>query len=450
MKKILIMIVVLSVIATSCNNKQNKKIKQNELNEENKKLVEDIRNYTGQELEPNVNYIPIKDDNRITKNMVKNIYDITLNKLKNFDKNTLTGKLNYLRLVEVYDTQIPNNINVDILYDKYNIPFDYMLITSQDGQIYEKPNTNSSIAYKAEYLSKIKLEGKLIGDDNKEWYIVSWTEDNDTLYGYAPTSIGEFRTFKFQKMIEEIERLDQEMAIMNYGYISNYKNKNGTAPLLNGESIDQYGIQAYQSADAYPNLENRSEFRYIPDGMIVFILEEKGDFYKVSNFEYEGEYWVHKKYVSFENNISSLTKAVVIDTTNQNEAVFEKRDNVWTIISYTLATTGAKEKYKYETPKGRFKVQEKRDKFYYINDETKELAGYGPYGTRFTAGAYIHGVPIDFQKKDGKNIDPGMKEYLATIGTTPRSHKCVRNYTSHAKFVYDWADLTSTSVIVID
>ena len=30
-------------------------------------------------------------------------------------------------------------------------------------------------------------------------------------------------------------------------------------------------------------------------------------------------------------------------------------------------------------------------------------------------------------------------EYSPTLGTTPRSHMCVRNATSHAKFVYDWA-----------
>ncbi|KKH61988.1 hypothetical protein DU75_06875, partial [Methanosarcina mazei] len=226
-------------------------------------------------------------------------------------------------------------------------------------------------------------------------------------------------------MAQSITRLENKLIDRKYGYISNYKDRNGSPPLKDGKAIDEYGIQAYQSAPAYPSLEDMSNFRYFPDGMIVFIHDEQDEYFKVETLSYEGEYWIPKKYISFDDNLDGLEKVVVIDKSNQNQGVFEKIDNKWTLISYTLATTGATEQNKFETPTGYFKVLQIRDKFYYLSDKTGELAGYAPYGTRFTAGAYIHGVPIDYIKKDGENIDPGMEEYLFTIGTTPRSHKCV-------------------------
>ncbi|MFQ6929102.1 MAG: L,D-transpeptidase [Parabacteroides merdae] len=55
----------------------------------------------------------------------------------------------------------------------------------------------------------------------------------------------------------------------------------------------------------------------------------------------------------------------------------------------------------------------------------------------------IHGVPVNAPRKS-------LIEYSPTLGTTPRSHMCVRNATSHAKFVYDWAPVNETIVFVFD
>ncbi len=68
----------------------------------------------------------------------------------------------------------------------------------------------------------------------------------------------------------------------------------------------------------------------------------------------------------------------------------------------------------------------------YLVDGSKETGGFAPYASRFTNGGYIHGVPVNAPRKS-------LIEYSPTLGTTPRSHMCVRNATSHAKFVYDWA-----------
>ncbi|WP_353937924.1 L,D-transpeptidase family protein [Parabacteroides goldsteinii] len=58
-------------------------------------------------------------------------------------------------------------------------------------------------------------------------------------------------------------------------------------------------------------------------------------------------------------------------------------------------------------------------------------------------GGYIHGVPVNAPRKS-------LIEYSSTLGTTPRSHMCVRNATSHAKFIYDWAPVYETLVFVFD
>ena len=64
-------------------------------------------------------------------------------------------------------------------------------------------------------------------------------------------------------------------------YISNYKNRNGEAPLCNGKEKDEYGINRYQSAPAYYEASNDSKFRYIPDGMIVCLLDETENYFRL-------------------------------------------------------------------------------------------------------------------------------------------------------------------------
>jgi len=114
-------------------------------------------------------------------------------------------------------------------------------------------------------------------------------------------------------------------------------------------------------------------------------------------------------------------------------------------------STGKSGGYSVKTPLGDFMAQQKVSKFYYYKDGTKELEGYAPYAVRFSAGGYLHGVPRKFKfDAAGKRIDPGPAESLRTLGTTPQSHMCVRNYTSYAKFIYDWFRKGQCAVIVIE
>jgi lipoprotein-anchoring transpeptidase ErfK/SrfK len=182
----------------------------------------------------------------------------------------------------------------------------------------------------------------------------------------------------------------------------------------------------------------------------VSVIAETKTFYKIRTLSFSGEYFVPKKYVSFRASIDKLTKVIVVVRKNQNEGVFEYIDDKWNLISYIYATTGDNSKYKEPTNLGYYMAIQKVDRFLYLDDVTKKIQGYAPYGIRFNGGAYIHGVPVDLVVKNGIQVYPPTQEYLFTIGTVPRSHKCVRNYTSHAKFLYDWTEIGSTAVIVIE
>ena len=57
---------------------------------------------------------------------------------------------------------------------------------------------------------------------------------------------------------------------------------------------------------------------------------------------------------------------------------------------------------------------------------------------------------FDVTSASGKRSDPKPAEALRTLGTTPQSHMCVRNFTSYAKFIYDWYVKGACAVIVLE
>ena len=282
-------------------------------------------------------------------------------------------------------------------------------------------------------------------------------------------------------MVNSIDKLKNEVDVNKTAYISNYKNYNGWAPKYNGGEVDSFGRDRAQSAPAYDEPNSNSNFRYLGDGHLVSIIGNSGNYYKVKSVYLDAEYWVPKKYVTLRNSISELKQVVVIDRNNQNEAVFSYLgDDKWQLISFVYATTGANTAHKEPTELGYYMAIQKKERFLYLDDKTKEIDGYAPYATRFNGGAYIHGVPIAFIKEpiidetaieatdaettttdaetvetteeevEYKLIDPGMVESISSLGTVPLSHKCVRNFTSHAKFLYDWLKIGSSSIVVIE
>lgn len=261
---------------------------------------------------------------------------------------------------------------------------------------------------------------------------------------------GEERCFQFDVMREKIDIVEKSLEKYRIAYLDNYKNRNGKAPKYKGENIDALGNHRSASVPAYANIKNLEEFVYLPDGTLVEVLEEDSTFTLVNVVGTDLEYSIPSRYVDTYDCLINLEKVIIVDRKNQNIATFEKEDG-WNVTSYSMATTGKIGKYHQPTPLGYFYAIEKKPRFFYVKDGTNIIDGYAPYAIRFTAGAYIHGVATSYKyDAEGNKLDSGIKEYSKTIGTIPLSHKCVRNYTSHAKFIYDWYEQGKTIVIVIE
>ncbi len=362
-------------------------------------------------------------------------------------------------IVASYSAPLPENLTVTLQYTTYFIPTSYVLVTAGGANIRSTPDASAPIIGKAAHFEKVPVlalvRGSYVANYLTDlWYEVEQKVGEQSIRGYILATLGEVRTFQFGKMLDSAQLLKSELDVQTTAYISNYKNWNGLAPLHQGLAFDPYGVKRSQSAPAYLSASSAADFRYIADGTLVTILGQTDSFYKIRTLNFPGEYYVPRRYVSLQNSIDLLTKVIVIDRKNQNEGIFEYSGGLWFLVSYTFATTGEQAKYKEPTDLGYYMAINKVDKFLYLDDVTREIAGYAPYGIRFGGGAYIHGVPVDLRRNIpvGQRVTsfPPMIEYSATIGTTPRSHKCVRNYTSHAKYLWDWSEIGKTAVIVIE
>ncbi|MDD4777290.1 MAG: L,D-transpeptidase [Fermentimonas sp.] len=274
----------------------------------------------------------------------------------------------------------------------------------------------------------------------------------DDVYPHKDTT----RVFQWEKIQEKIAHIENEVnsegESHKIGIFSNYRNKNGEAPTVSDfvrneyrRVSDQYGVERYQSVPLYSFEGDTILERYGRDGWIAHILgNDTTDMIRVRGVSFEGEYLIPNRYLIPWGDSIKFDKVVAVDVTNQNISTLEKRENEWYILSMNPATTGVhKPPYALETPVGIFAIQEQKEKMFYTKDGSSEIAGYAPYASRFTNGAYIHGVPT-------QNPRHSIIEWSNTLGTTPRSHMCVRNASSHSKFVYDWVTVKEAVVVVID
>ena len=267
-------------------------------------------------------------------------------------------------------------------------------------------------------------------------------------YPYKDTT----RVFQWGKIKERLRLLDSiQQKPARWAILQNYRNKNGEAPLVRKFHRDAYklvsdtlGIERYQSVPLYLPEDTLTAERYGRDGDLVKLLEEGDRLSRIQTIYTDGEWLIPKKYVKPIADTVTFNKAICVDVTNQNIATLEHIGSKWLVRSMNPATTGQhRPPYAQETPLGMFVVQEKKARMIYLVDGSKETGGFAPYASRFTNGGYIHGVPVNAPRKS-------LIEYSPTLGTTPRSHMCVRNATSHAKFVYDWAPVNETIVFVFD
>ncbi len=259
----------------------------------------------------------------------------------------------------------------------------------------------------------------------------------------------EYQWEKISKQLDDLMLFQNENS--DFGILKNYKNYNKKPPLAIEVTEDKYnivkdkyGVKQNQAIPLYNEKNIQIPERYARDGTLISIIEKDSEYVKIKVIEMEGIWFVPIRYVKKIKTLK-FDKAIFVDRKNQNICTLDNVRNTWKIRSMNPITTGLdKAPYQFATPLGIFVIQEKLLEMPYLEDGSKEkIGGSAPYASRFSAGAYLHGVPVNLP--DTKHI-----EYLWSLGTTPRSHMCVRNATSHAKFIYDWSKINKTLVFVIE
>lgn len=345
----------------------------------------------------------------------------------------------------------------DLSRELYEISDRYLLVKGDSVNLRAGPSKEASVITVLPRFEKLLYPEPVTGPDGVLWYQACFIPRDENgqpagnqIFGFVSGQVVQLREFQYGKMFQALKRGEECLKQGKMTYISNYRNYHGMAPLYRGMEQDPDGGSRDQSAPGYISPGSTEEFRYLEDGTLVLFLGRLGELVHVRRVSDGADFYVPKQYILVESAVKAFEKVIVIDVTNQNEAVFENRQGTWYLLSRTFATTGAAGTYHIPTPTGYFLVMEKRERFYYLKDGTDQVQGYAPYALRFAGGAYVHGVATGYQTAQGKRRDPGIREYSKTVGSVPLSHKCVRNYTSHAKFLYDWYEPGKMEVIVID
>lgn len=269
-------------------------------------------------------------------------------------------------------------------------------------------------------------------------------------YDYEGTE----RRFQWDKIKDHLAHIvNFQREDLAYAVLQNYKNMNGESPLVKSWVRNDYtrvsdtlGTERYQSVPLYQVNEVDTPTIYGRDGSLVALRSSDTlDFVRFDGLSLEGTWDVPKRYIKSIGRNIAFERVIVVDVTNQNIATLERQEDKWLILSMNPATTGVHQPpYSHETPVGMFVIQEQKEKMFYLKDGSRtEIAGFAPFASRFTNGGYIHGVPTNYPNKS-------IIEYSWSLGTVPRSHMCVRNASSHAEFIYNWAEPMASLVVVID
>ena len=303
------------------------------------------------------------------------------------------------------------------------------------------PFVKTAVQEEPETPPEIRIEKELLYD--------KYTLEDTYAYGKKT------RSFQWDKIKERLALLESfQRGRYDWGVIRNYKNWRGQAPLVRnsrrneyGHLTDTLGVERYQGIPLYEVTDTIKPVLYGRDGSLIRILKQPAGsrFVRVQTVYPEMKEWmVPHAYVKEIGDTVRFEKTVFVDRHNQNICTLEKSGDRWLVRSMNPATTGRfRPPYAQPTPLGLFVLQEKKYKMVYLKDGSKATGGFAPYANRFTNGAYIHGVPVQA---------PGtqMIEYSWSLGTTPRSHMCVRNVTSHSKFIYNWGSINTTIVFVLE
>ena len=271
----------------------------------------------------------------------------------------------------------------------------------------------------------------------------------EDVYPYQDT-VRSFKWDVMRKCLAFIETMQHDT--VNWLVLQNDKKLNREAPLVRSyvrnaykRVADTLGVERYQSVPLYLLTDTLTPERYGRDGTIAYLLGREGSFCRVLPATFEEEWLVPERYLKPLADSTLFHHVVFVDRRDQNICTLEWTGRgEWKIRSMNPATTGRHAPpYAQETPLGMYLIQQKKTRMVFLKDGSTATGGYAPYASRFTNGAYIHGVPVNVPRT-------AMIEYSWSLGTTPRSHMCVRNATSHSKFIFDWAPTEQALVVVIE
>lgn len=271
----------------------------------------------------------------------------------------------------------------------------------------------------------------------------------EDVYPYQDT-VRSFKWDVMRKCLAFIENMQRDT--VKWVVLQNYKNLNREAPLVRSyvrnaykRVADTLGVERYQSVPLYLLTDTLTPERYGRDGTIAYLQGREGSFCRVFPATFEEEWLVPERYLKPLADSTLFHHVVFVDRRDQNICTLEWTGRgEWKIRSMNPATTGRHAPpYAQETPLGMYLIQQKKTRMVFLKDGSTATGGYAPYASRFTNGAYIHGVPVNVPRT-------AMIEYSWSLGTTPRSHMCVRNATSHSKFIFDWAPTEQALVVVIE
>lgn len=264
------------------------------------------------------------------------------------------------------------------------------------------------------------------------------------------------RIINWKAIRRELLFLEQrQQPLRRWGVLQNYQNRNGKPPRITytkrhryGPDADSLGIDRDQAIPLYTIGDTISPILYQMDGALIALTDTVATGSKYIRGRIESldiECLVPREYVRRLDANTIFNHFIFVDRRQQQIVTLERTaPGVYRVRSANPATTGRdKPPYAKPTPLGTFVLQQKKTKMFFTKDGSSQVVGYAPWANRFCCGAYIHGVPVN--KLKGSII-----EYSNSLGTIPRSHMCVRNASSHSKFIYDNFPTLATLVIVIE
>lgn len=317
---------------------------------------------------------------------------------------------------------------------------EYIIIPRDFLNLKERAKVNSNTLQTA-------IEGQRFFVKNKfpNWFEIELRDSNKA---YVERNKVTLRELREEKALLEINKLN--------AFISKNLALGKDIVKLNAYAFDQRidksnigrdskGNRVLHGIRAYSNKELKGAWLYLADRQILTIEDNnrKNNWIKISIANDEEKLYVPRKdfvFSRFPRINKEIDKFILIDNLNQNMLVYERKGNNWDLLKTSLISTGFDNgRNSFKTPNGVFLVSNLKDNMLYKNrDKNNNVKkGQAPYAVRFSGGNYIHGIPVEEDINERREmIVRKWREEL--LGSYPLSQGCVRNKDEVAKYIYNW------------